>query len=378
MRIKFITLYHLIFVVKIKINMRVCIIGSGLSSLALAKALVNQNIYVDLVAQKKQNTPDKLRTIGISKSNVDFFNDQITNIERITWKLKKIEIFTENLKKEKILNFENCGDELFSIVKNFQLIEILKKTLSKDIYFKKLYKKINSNLIKNYDLIINTDASNFISEKYFSKKIMKEYNSSAYTTKIVHEKIKNDSAIQIFTKKGPLAFLPISNSETSIVYSINKSNIKNDEDINNLIHSYNFKYKIKSIKKNIKFNLKSFHLRSYYFKNILAFGDLLHRIHPLAGQGFNMTIRDIKILLDIVESRKNLGLPLDISVNQEFEKTIKYNNFIFSEGIDLIHEFFNLERKTNNDLLSKTVQHLVSYPSINKVFKKIADRGFLF
>ena len=68
-----------------KKNLKVCILGNNLTSLALAKALVNQNIYVDLIAQKKQNTPDKLRTIGISKSNVDFFNDQITNIERIDY-----------------------------------------------------------------------------------------------------------------------------------------------------------------------------------------------------------------------------------------------------------------------------------------------------
>ncbi len=357
--------------------MRVCIIGSGLSSLALAKALVNQNIYVDLVAQKKQNTPDKLRTIGISKSNVDFFNDQITNIERITWKLKKIEIFTENLKKEKILNFENYGDELFSIVKNFQLMEILEKILSKNIYFKKLNKKINSNLIKNYNLIINTDASNFISEKYFSKKIIKEYNSSAYTTKIVHEKIKNDSAIQIFTKKGPLAFLPMSDYETSIVYSIHKS-IEKNENLKKLINYYNSKYKIKKIEKTISVELKSFNLRSYYYKNILAFGDLLHRIHPLAGQGFNMTIRDIKTLLDIIKNKYELGLPLDSSVNSEFEKKLKHNNFIFSNGIDLVHEFFNFERKTNNDILSKTVQLLGKYPGVNKVFKKIADNGILF
>ena len=357
--------------------MRVCIIGSGLSSLALAKALVNQNIYVDLVAQKKQNTPDKLRTIGISKSNVDFFNDQITNIERITWKLKKIEIFTENLKKEKILNFENYGDELFSIVKNFQLMEILEKILSKNFYFKKLNKKINSNLIKNYNLIINTDASNFISEKYFSKKIIKEYNSSAYTTKIVHEKIKNDSAIQIFTKKGPLAFLPMSDYETSIVYSIHKS-IEKNENLKKLINYYNSKYKIKKIEKTISVELKSFNLRSYYYKNILAFGDLLHRIHPLAGQGFNMTIRDIKTLLDIIKNKYELGLPLDSSVNSEFEKKLKHNNFIFSNGIDLVHEFFNFERKTNNDILSKTVQLLGKYPGVNKVFKKIADNGILF
>ena len=35
----------------------------------------------------------------------------------------------------------------------------------------------------------------------------------------------------------------------------------------------------------LKFSL----LRNYSFKNILSFGDLLHKVHPLAGQGFNMT-----------------------------------------------------------------------------------------
>ena len=125
-----------------------------------------------------------------------------------------------------------------------------------------------------------------------------------------HEKISNNIAIQIFTKNGPLAFLPISNNETSIVYSINKKFEKKKKILNNLINNYNFKYKIKKINKIDSFDLKSFNLRSYYHKNILAFGDLLHRIHPLAGQGFNMTIRDIKILNDIIKKKIDLGLPL--------------------------------------------------------------------
>ncbi|MDC0046264.1 ubiquinone biosynthesis protein UbiB, partial [Candidatus Pelagibacter sp.] len=193
----------------------------------------------------------------------------------------------------------------------------------------------------------------------------------------VHEKIKNDSAIQIFTKKGPLAFLPMSDYETSIVYSIHKS-IEKNENLKKLINYYNSKYKIKKIEKTISVELKSFNLRSYYYKNILAFGDLLHRIHPLAGQGFNMTIRDIKTLLDIIKNKYELGLPLDSSVNSEFEKKLKHNNFIFSNGIDLVHEFLILKEKTNNDILSKTVQLLGKYPGVNKVFKKIADNGILF
>jgi len=119
-------------------------------------------------------------------------------------------------------------------------------------------------------------------------------------------------------------------------------------------------------------------LRSYYFNNILAFGDLLHKIHPLAGQGFNMTIRDVKILLEIIKEKLNVGLPLDCSVNSEFQKKLKHKNFIFSNSIDLIHEFFNIERKTKNSLLSKSVQFISNHPSINKIFTKIADRGVLF
>ena len=54
--------------------MTVCILGNGISGLTLAKALVNQKIYVDLSSTNKIDKPDKSRTIGISKSNADFFN----------------------------------------------------------------------------------------------------------------------------------------------------------------------------------------------------------------------------------------------------------------------------------------------------------------
>ena len=357
--------------------MRVCIIGAGLSSYTLAKALVNQNIHVDIVSQKKFNLLDKSRTIGISKSNIDFFNNSIINLDKISWKLKKIEIFTDNLSKEKLLNFENNKTELFSIVKNYKLYELLKKSLSKSKYFKKIYLKKKFDYVKNYNLVINTDYSNYITKKYFSKNIIKKYNAYAYTSIIQHQKIQNDVAVQIFTKRGPLAFLPISKSETSVVYSLHKLNREKDSHIIDLINKYNFKYKIKNLNQIKSFELKSLSLRSYFHNNILAFGDLLHRVHPLAGQGFNMTIRDIKILLKIISNKHSLGLSLDSSVNYEFEKKSKHKNLIFSNGVDLIHEFFNLERKTNNNLLSRSVQLLGRNSSINKLFTKIADTGSL-
>ena len=71
-----------------------------------------------------------------------------------------------------------------------------------------------------------------------------------------------------------------------------------------------------------------------------------------------MTIRDIKILINIIKNKIDLGLPLDSSVNDEFENKSKHKNFIFSNGIDLIHEFFNFERKIKNNILSKSVQFI--------------------
>ena len=207
--------------------MRVCILGGGLSSLTLAKALVNQKIHVDLLDSKKSINLNNSRTLGISKKNLDFFNNYIINIEKINWKLQKIQIFSDNLKNEKLLNFENNKDQIFSIIRNYELHKILIKNLKKNKFFIKKNLKKTKNFFKNYDIIINTDFFNLITRRYFAKKIVKKYNSYAYTTIIEHQKILNNVATQIFTKKGPLAFLPISNNKTSIVYSVNSFNRKN-------------------------------------------------------------------------------------------------------------------------------------------------------
>ena len=69
--------------------MKVSILGNGLTSLTLAKTLVNQGIYVDIFFNFKNKNQNKNRTIGISKSNIDFFNRNILNIDRFIWKINK-------------------------------------------------------------------------------------------------------------------------------------------------------------------------------------------------------------------------------------------------------------------------------------------------
>ena len=356
--------------------MRVCILGNSLTSLTLAKVLVNQGIFIDVFSENIDQKNIDNRTIGITRSNVNFFNKNILNIEKLLWKLNKIEIFTENLKNQKILNFESHKDELFSIVRNHQLYHLLNTDLKKNKFFK-IKKKVSKKYLDlgSYDLVINCEYNHQITKKFFYNKIEKKYNSFAYTTIINHKNVSNDIATQIFTERGPIAFLPISNTETSVVYSINTIYDKEHINLENLIKKYNPKYTIFKINKIVNFELKSIILRSYYYKNILAFGDLLHRLHPLAGQGFNMTIRDVEELLKIIKNKIDLGLPLDSSICVDFEKKTRHKNYIFLNGVDFLYEFFNLERKTKSKILSKSIQLLGKNKILNKIFTKIADGG---
>ena len=150
----------------------------------------------------------------------------------------------------------------------------------------------------------------------------------------------------------------------------------NESELIELIHYYNKKYFIKSFSGFEKFNLQGSLLKNYYYKNILCFGDNLHKIHPLAGQGLNMTIRDIKIFLDIIDFRINLGLPIDKSILLEFTNKTKHYNYIFSSAIDFIHEFFKLDNNFGNLYSKKLFNFLEKNSLFKKYTTKIADKGF--
>ena len=90
-----------------------------------------------------------------------------------------------------------------------------------------------------------------------------------------------------------------------------------------------------------------------------------------------MTIRDIKILLEIIQNKIDLGLPINSSVNQEFQKNTKHKNFIFSNGIDFIYEFFKLESKVSSNILSKSIQLFGKNKIANNFFTNSADNGII-
>tara|TARA_B100000459_G_scaffold122718_1_gene75322 strand:- start:1020 stop:2081 length:1062 start_codon:yes stop_codon:yes gene_type:complete len=346
--------------------MNICLLGNNLTNLVLANILLKKKINVDIISQAKPTLlTNTVRTIAISNENYKFLKENIKGISNLGWPTEKIKIYSDKNKSSELFEFKNNNQKNFYLLKYSALYNLMKK--NKFLKFIKL-KNYNLDVIRkrNYDLIINSEQNNPITKKYFQKKIEKNYKSLAHTAIIDHKKIENKIATQIFTKKGPIAFLPLSNNQTSIVFSNNSTKLMDKLNLLQIINKYNHQYKINKISDVESVGIKFLALRDYIFKNILSFGDLIHKVHPLAGQGFNMTIRDIKSLSNILDENIKLGIDDGEIIAQKFQEKNKHLNFIYGLGIDTINTFFNLDSKLKNNLSEPIFKLLKGNKILNK------------
>ena len=361
--------------------MKISIIGNNLTGLILAKALSNKNINVEIFYIGKSKKPKSNRTIAITNKNMNFVEKNLFHIsKKFINPINEIGIITENSKNKEIFNFKNKKN-LFYLIRNDDFIKILKKKLKRVRLNKIKNKNFYETLLnKNKkDLIINCEKNNIYNKKFFHKKFNKNYNSTAFTFIINHEPVNNNKALQIFTKHGPLAFLPLSKFQTSIVFSINKKSfIRSDSEVYDLFKKYNKIYKKIKFSKIEKVELKFEVARHYYHDEILLFGDSLHQIHPLAGQGFNMTIRDLQILINEIIKIKELGLPINKNLLKEFQAKTKTYNFLYSNSINLIESFFKIDNNFKNKISNSIPLSLNKNKIFKNFFMKVADEGFSF
>ena len=353
--------------------MNICLLGNNLTNLVLANILLKKKINVDIISQAKPTLlTNTVRTIAISNENYKFLKENIKGVSNLGWPTEKIKIYSDKNKSSELFEFKNNNQKNFYLLKYSALYNLMKK--NKFLKFIQL-KNYNLDVIRklNYDLIINSEQNNPITKKYFQKKIEKNYKSLAHTAIIDHKKIENKIATQIFTKKGPIAFLPLSNNQTSIVFSNNSTKLMGKLSLLQIINKYNRQYKINKISDVESVGIKFLVLRDYIFKNILSFGDLIHKVHPLAGQGFNMTIRDIKSLSNILDENIKLGINDGEIIAQKFQEKNKHLNFIYGLGIDTINTFFNFDSKLKNNLSEPIFKLLKGNKILNKYATSLSN-----
>ena len=375
-------------------NQKICIIGDGLAGLSTTLTLKNLDLDIDVFYKKTNKSKQDNRTTAISETNFQFLSKQMKLKKEYFWPCKKISLFYEN-KKEKInfLNYSGDKKNLMYIFENKKIrssiLSYLKKCKNVN-FFNKNITSVNSkdtsiifdNKKKHYDLIILCLGNNsaVYNDLFKSRNIIKDYNEVAITGIVTHNlKIENPS--QYFKTEGPLAILPFKKNKFSFVWSLKKNFYQQHyKKLINLVNS-----EIENTYKKIKYkvlNVQNFpiymNLRTQYSKkNILIFGEGIHSIHPVAGQGFNLVIRDIKKLKDIIANNIKLGLQIkDSLILEDFYITRSAENNIFGLGIDLTHSFFK-----NKTFFEPFKTILLKNIGDNKIIKKISsslsDKGLL-
>ena len=87
-----------------------------------------------------------------------------------------------------------------------------------------------------------------------------------------------------------------------------------------------------------------------------------------------MTIRDIKIISKIVDNKILLGLPIDITVGDEFQNSTRHLNYLYGKAIDGIYEFFKLDNKIK--IQFQNLSRILNKKSVFKEYSNIlSDKG---
>ena len=185
---------------------------------------------------------------------------------------------------------------------------------------------LNSGESLEAPLIIGCDGKNsFLREKagIAAKKI--SYNQKALVGLIRHKKPHNNCAYEHFLPCGPLALLPMQDDTSKnhpsgshrcgFIWSLSTDRADHfhslsDQNLSPEIETY-FKDIIGPISvygNRWLFPLEATLVKSYVNPRLVLVGDAAHSIHPVAGQGFNLGIRDVYALTSHLSQQRDLGL----------------------------------------------------------------------
>ena len=319
-----------------EIDTDVLIVGSGLIGLVVAHCLSTLNYNVLIIDKKKFNKKSNknkdIRTVAVSEGSKNFLENLSlwSKLQPYAEPIKQIKVF-DRAKSNKIY-FENKNNRkrLGYVIENSKFSSILRKKLNKK-NIKKLDgsevlkidnlngfpKTYTSDYVVNSKLVIAADGKNSNIRKLVGTKIYKKkYTESALVLNFFHKNFLENTAYEIFYKTGPLAVLPMKsltkNSQSSIIWSNKNELVQNlikrdNQFLKNYIEERvgDIIGKITKINSKQAFPLSAHINEAFVSRRLVYVGDSAHSIHPIAGQGWNLGIKDVKNLYLLLKKYKS-------------------------------------------------------------------------
>jgi 2-octaprenyl-6-methoxyphenol hydroxylase len=366
-------------------NTDVLIVGSGLVGLVAAHCFSRLDYKVALADKKnlinQKNPFNDTRTVAVSEGSKIFLQSlSLWNfLENYAEPIKKINVYDRSSRNKIIFNNEKENEKLGYVIENKKFSEILINQLKKfkntkvrygfDLSDIKLNDKssraFSNKTIINAKIIIAADGKNSQIKKITGNKTFKKnYNESALVLNFVHQKKLNNTAYEIFYKTGPLAILPMKSSkrlfQSTIIWSNDDNFLKKLTSFENIFIKNFMEEKIGKIVGNIVkinsiqiFPLSAHINDSFINKRLIYVGDAAHSIHPIAGQGWNLGVNDVKNLYELSKNRKiEIGSDLFCQM---------YNNKSYHKAFQL----FQITDKLNSHFMNS-----------GNVYRSLSNIGF--
>lgn len=174
-----------------------------------------------------------------------------------------------------------------------------------------------------------------------------QYRQSCMLITVTTELEQQDITWQQFYPSGPRAFLPLLGNNACLAWYDSPERIRElkqlsaeklAEEIEQHFPSRLGKVKVQSAN---SFELTRRHAQDYFKQGIVLVGDAAHTINPLAGQGVNLGFKDVKALLEVLESAVKNGEDFaSDEVLAQYERKRKPDNLVMQSGMDIFYKAF--------------------------------------
>lgn len=166
-----------------------------------------------------------------------------------------------------------------------------------------------------------------------------------------------DTAWQRFLPTGPLAFLPFTDGRSSIVWTLPDAEAQRLLALDDETFSHELTLamaghlgEVRVASPRAAFPLRRQLAKDYVAGRVIVVGDAAHVVHPLAGQGVNLGLRDVAALRDGI--RGALGKRIDWAAPHRLERWARQRR---SENATAAHAFEGINRLFSNDELHLTL-----------------------
>jgi 2-octaprenyl-6-methoxyphenol hydroxylase len=185
------------------------------------------------------------------------------------------------------------------------------------------------------------------------KQSIQSYDQYALISNIVFEKPHNNIAFERFTDTGPLAVLPLrpidGKNRGSLVWTLTESQAIEYKEINEekLLQELQerFGYRlgaIQAIGERFVYPLRLSLAKEQVRPGIVLLGNVAHTIHPVAGQGLNLALRDVMALVDVLSGAHEQGLsPGAMSVLLDYVEQQRSDQALTTHATDVITRLFS-------------------------------------